>query len=157
MAKTNVVARWSTCAPYLLSALRIVAAFLFVQFGTAKLFAFPAALMPGGGTASLASLPGVAGVLETFGGALLLIGLFTRPVAFLVSGEMAFAYFIGHAPRGFWPVLNQGHPAVLFCFVWLYLSAAGAGPWSVDAVLRKRSPRGFSLLRADPRSEGARP
>jgi putative oxidoreductase len=140
MAKTNVVARWSTCAPYLLSALRIVAAFLFVQFGTAKLFAFPAALMPGGGTAPLGSLPGVAGVLETFGGALLLIGLFTRPVAFLVSGEMAFAYFIGHAPRSFWPVLNQGHPAVLFCFVWLYLSAAGAGPWSVDAVLRKRSP-----------------
>jgi putative oxidoreductase len=140
VAKTNVAARWSTCAPYLLSALRIVAAFLFVQFGTAKLFAFPAALMPGGGTAPLASLPGVAGVLETFGGALLLIGLFTRPVAFLVSGEMAFAYFIGHAPRGFWPVLNQGHPAVLFCFVWLYLSAAGAGPWSVDAVLRKRSP-----------------
>jgi len=140
MATTNVVARWSTCAPYLLSALRIVTAFLFMQFGTAKLFAFPAALMPGGGTAPLASLPGVAGVLETFGGALLLIGLFTRPVAFLLSGEMAFAYFIGHAPRGFWPVLNQGHPAVLFCFVWLYLSAAGAGPWSVDAVLRKRSP-----------------
>jgi len=140
MATTNVVARWSTCAPYLLSALRIVTAFLFMQFGTAKLFAFPAALMPGGGTAPLASLPGVAGVLETFGGALLLIGLFTRPAAFLVSGEMAFAYFIGHAPRGFWPVLNQGHPAVLFCFVWLYLSAAGAGPWSVDAVLRKRSP-----------------
>ena len=75
MATTNVVARWSTCAPYLLSALRIVTAFLFMQFGTAKLFAFPAALMPGGGTAPLASLPGVAGVLETFGGALLLIGL----------------------------------------------------------------------------------
>jgi putative oxidoreductase len=139
MEKENVVVRWSTCAPYLLSALRIVAAFLLVQFGTAKLFAFPAAILPGGGTASLASLPGFAGVLETFGGALLVIGLFTRPVAFLLSGEMAFAYFIGHAPRGFWPVLNNGHSVVLFCFVWLYLSTAGAGPWSLDARLRKRS------------------
>jgi putative oxidoreductase len=137
MDKENVVVRWSNCAPYLLSALRIVAAFLLVQFGTAKLFAFPAAILPGGGTASLASLPGVAGALETFGGALLFIGLFTRPVAFLLSGEMAFAYFIGHAARGFWPVLNNGHPVVLFCFVWLYLSAAGAGPWSLDARLRK--------------------
>ena len=137
MARTNVIARWSTCAPYLLSALRIVAAFLLVQFGTAKLFAFPAAIIPSGGTAPIASLAGVAGVLETFGGALLLIGLFTRPVAFLLSGEMAFAYFIAHAPRGFWPVLNQGHPAILFCFAWLYFSAAGAGPWSLDATLRK--------------------
>ncbi len=138
MNTKNVVVRWSTFAPYLLSALRIVTAFLLVQFGTAKLFAFPAAIMPGGGTASLASLPGVAGVLEAFGGALLLIGLFTRPVAFLLSGEMAFAYFIGHAPRGFWPVLNNGHPVVLFCFVWLYLSTAGGGPWSLDSSLRKR-------------------
>jgi putative oxidoreductase len=133
----NAAARWSTWAPYLLSVLRIIAAFLFIQFGTAKLFAFPAAVLPGGGTAPVASLPGVAGALEAFGGALLLLGLFTRPVAFLLSGEMAIAYFIGHAPRGFWPVLNQGHPAILFCFVWLYLSAAGAGPWSIDAM-RKR-------------------
>src|SRR5512142_1976159 len=134
MAIASPVARWSTWAQYLLSTLRIVAAFLFMQFGTAKLFAFPAALMPGGGTAPLASLPGVAGALEAFGGAFLLVGLFTRPVAFLLSGEMAVAYFIGHAPKGFWPVLNQGHPAVLFCFVWLYFSAAGAGPWSLDAL-----------------------
>lgn len=134
MATPSVVKRWSAWAPYLLSALRIVAAFLFMQFGTAKLFAFPAAIMPGGGTAPLASLAGVAGVLEAFGGALLLVGLFTRPVAFLLSGQMAVAYFIGHAPQGFWPVLNQGHPAVLFCFVWLYLSAAGPGPWSLDAL-----------------------
>jgi putative oxidoreductase len=138
VTRTNVVARWSSSAPQLLSTLRIVAAFLFVQFGTAKLFAFPAATLPGGGTAPIASLPGVAGVLETFGGALLLVGLFTRPVAFLLSGEMAFAYFMVHAPRGFWPVLNQGQAAILFCFVWLYVSAAGAGPWSVDAALRKR-------------------
>ncbi len=137
MVNKNVAVRWSAFAPYLLSALRIVAAFLLLQFGTAKLFAFPAAILPGG-TAPLASLPGVAGVLEAFGGALLLIGLFTRPVAFLLSGEMAFAYFIGHAPRGFWPVLNRGHVVVLLCFVWLYVSAAGAGPWSLDASLRKR-------------------
>lgn len=137
MTTPSAAGRWSTWAPYLLSTLRIVAAFLFIQFGTAKLFAFPAAVMPGGGTASLASLPGFAGVLEAFGGALLLLGLYTRPVAFLLSGEMAVAYFIGHAPQGFWPVLNQGHPAIMFCFVWLYVSAAGPGPWSLDA-LRKR-------------------
>ena len=132
MAK--VTARWVSWAPYLRSILRIVSAFLFMQFGTAKLFAFPAPLMPGGAVPPL-SLLGVAGILEAFGGALLLMGLFTRPVAFLLSGEMAAAYFTAHAPKGFWPVLNQGHPAVLFCFVWLYLSAAGAGPWSVDAAL----------------------
>jgi putative oxidoreductase len=73
-------------------------------------------------------------MLETFGGLLILLGWFTRPVAFLLSGEMAFAYFMGHAPQGFWPVLNQGHPAILFCFVYLYFSAAGAGPWSLDAA-----------------------
>jgi putative oxidoreductase len=133
MTAPNVVTKWSSRAPYLLSVLRIVAAFLFMQFGTAKVFAFPAAIMPGGGTAPLTSLAGVAGVIETFGGLFLLLGLFTRPVAFIVSGEMAFAYFLGHAPHGFWPVLNQGHPAILFCFTWLYLSAAGPGPWSLDA------------------------
>lgn len=137
MSNQTLTARWSTWAPYLLSVLRIIAAFLFMQFGTAKLFAFPGAIVPGGGTVPVASLAGVAGVLEAFGGALLLVGLFTRPVAFLLSGLMAFAYFIGHAPNGFWPVLNQGHPAILFCFVWLYLSAAGGGPWSLDAVRRR--------------------
>ncbi len=131
---TSIASRWINWAPYLRSVLRVIAAFLFIQFGTAKLFAFPAAVMPGGGTAPLASLPGIAGALEAFGGALLLVGFLTRPVAFLLSGEMAVAYFIGHAPHGFWPVLNQGHPAVLFCFVWLYLSAAGPGPLSIDAV-----------------------
>jgi putative oxidoreductase len=95
--------------------------------------------MPGGGTAPFGTLPWVAGALETFGGLFLLIGLFTRPVAFLLSGEMAFAYFMGHAPQGFWPVLNQGHPAVLFCFLFLYLSAAGAGPWSLDAMRKDRT------------------
>jgi putative oxidoreductase len=131
-------ARWRSWAPYLLSVTRIVGAFLFMQFGTAKLLALPAAVMPGGGTAPLASLPGVAGALEMVGGALLLVGLFTRPVAFLLSGEMAFAYFMGHAPQGFWPVLNQGSPAILFCFLWLYISSAGPGPWSLDAAWRGR-------------------
>jgi len=137
MNEPSIVSRWKSWAPEILSILRIIAAFLFMQVGTAKLFAFPAAVMPGGGTAPAWSLAWVAGVLETFGGALLLIGLWTRPVAFILSGEMAFAYFIGHAPRGLWPVLNEGSGAILFCFVFLYLSAAGPGPWSVDAALRR--------------------
>jgi putative oxidoreductase len=132
MSNTNFVTRWSSLAPYFLSTLRIIAAFLFMQYGTAKLFAYPAAVMPGGGTASLTSLPGVAGALEVVGGALLLVGLFTRPVAFLLSGEMAAAYFMGHAAKGFWPILNGGAPAVFFAFLWLYVSAAGPGPWSID-------------------------
>jgi len=121
-------------APRLRSVLRIVAAFVFIQYGTAKLFAFPGAIMPDGGTAPLASLAGVAGLLETVGGAFLLLGLFTGPVAFLLSGEMAVAYFYGHAPLGFWPVLNQGAPAVFYAFLFLYLAAAGPGPWSLDAL-----------------------
>jgi putative oxidoreductase len=133
---------WRSWTSYLLSVLRIVAAFLFMQFGTAKLFGFPAPIMPGGGTAPAGSLAWFASVLETFGGFLLLIGLFTRPVAFILSGEMAVAYFHGHAPQGFWPVLNQGAPAVLFCFIFLYFSAAGAGPWSLDAY-RERARTGL--------------
>jgi putative oxidoreductase len=134
----TAVERWRSWRPYLLSVLRIIAAFLFIQFGTAKLYGFPAPIMPGGGTAPFGSLAWWAGVFETYGGSLLLVGLYTRPVAFLLSGEMAIAYFKGHAPQGFWPVLNQGHPAVLFCFLFLYLSAAGPGPWSLDA-LRNRA------------------
>ena len=121
-------------APYLLSTLRIIIAFLFIQGGTAKLFAFPAAVMPGGGVAAPLSLAGIAGILETVGGALILLGLFTRPTAFVLSGLMACAYFIGHAGSGFWPVLNGGAPAVFYCFVFLYFSAAGAGPISLDAL-----------------------
>jgi putative oxidoreductase len=105
----TALSRWHTFAPYLLSILRISAAFVFIQFGTATLFAFPAAIMPDGSTVPVAPLIGVAAVLETFGGLLVLVGLFTRPVAFLLSGEMAVAYFIGHAPMGFWTVLNMGH------------------------------------------------
>lgn len=125
-------------APRLLSILRIVVAFMFIQVGSAKWFAFPAAVMPGGGTAAVGSLVWVAAVLEVVGGSLILLGLFTRPVAFILSGEMAFAYFMGHAPSGFWPVLNQGQPAVFYCFFFLYLSAAGPGPWSLDAMIARR-------------------
>jgi len=128
---------WAT---QLLSLLRIVLAFLFIQVGTAKLFALPAAVMPGGGTAAVGSLPWVAGVIEVIGGPLILLGLFTRPVAFVLAGEMAVAYFVGHAPMGhwLWPVLNMGQTAVIYCFLFLYISAAGPGPWSLDALLARR-------------------
>jgi putative oxidoreductase len=130
-----IPSRW---APYLLSVLRIVVAFLFIAHGTQKLIGWPA-LEPRPGV-PLMSLLGAASVIETFGGALMLLGLFTQPVAFILAGEMAAAYFISHAPRGFWPLLNRGEPPVFFCFTWLYFAAAGAGPWSLDA-LRKRWPR----------------
>jgi len=133
----SIGAKWSGLAPQLLSVLRIVAAFMFILSGTMKIFAFPAGVPPDGGTVPLASQMGVGGLLEVVGGFLLLIGLFTRPVAFLLSGEMAVAYFQFHHPQGFWPVMNGGIPAALYCFVWLYFSAAGAGPWSVDAMRGK--------------------
>jgi putative oxidoreductase len=133
----SVVSTWSSWAPELRSVLRIVAAFMFIQAGTMKLFAFPIGMPPDGSTASLMTQVGIGGVLEFVGGALLLLGLFTRPVAFLLSGEMAVAYFQFHAPQSFWTIVNQGQPAVLYCFVWLYLSAAGPGPWSLDALRRK--------------------
>lgn len=120
--------------PPLLSVLRIVAAFLFVEHGLQKWLAFP---VPGPSPTVLWSASGVAGVLELFGGALLLIGLYTRPVAFVLSGLMACAYFIAHASRDFWPIVNRGELAVLYCFVFLYLSAAGGGPWSVDRWIRR--------------------
>src|SRR5881296_1570377 len=133
MTAPNIVAKWSTWAPQLRSALRIVAAFMFILAGSVKLFAFPMGMPPNGSTAPLLSEFWFAGVLETFGGALLLLGLFTRPVAFLLSGEMAVAYFQVFASVGFWPIVNNGITPVLYCFVWLYFSAAGAGPWSLDA------------------------
>jgi putative oxidoreductase len=121
----------------LLSVLRIVAAFLFIAHGTQKLFGVPAAEPRD--PVALFSLVGVAGILETFGGVLLLVGLFTRPVAFLLAGEMAVAYFVRHAPQAFWPLLNRGELAVLYCFLYLYLAAVGGGPWSLDR-LRRRAP-----------------
>ena len=143
MNDSGLVSRWRSWAPYLLSILRIVTAFLFMQVGTAKLFALPAAVMPGGGTAEFGTLPWIAGFLEVFGGLFLLLGLFTRPVAFVLSGEMAFAYFLGHAPQGLWPILNQGTDAAFYAFLFLYFSAAGRGPWSLDALRSRR--RGLSI------------
>jgi len=120
----------------LLSMLRIVSAFVFMLHGTQKLFVWPTA--EPGQAVELVSLMGLAGILETFGGFLLLLGLFTRPVAFILAGEMAVAYLMAHFPQSFWPVLNRGEPAVLYCFIFLYLAVAGGGAWSVDAVLRRR-------------------
>lgn len=139
MSTPDLATRWRSWAPYLLSILRVLAAFLFIQYGSTKLLGIPAPVMPGGGTAPLTSLAGFAGALELIGGSLLLLGLFTRPVAFIVAGEMAVAYFMGHAPQGFWPVLNEGAPATLFCFIWLYISSAGPGPWSLDALFRRKT------------------
>lgn len=130
--------KWISLAPYFLSTLRIAAAFMFIQNGTMKLFAFPIGMPPDNGTAELFSQMGLAGILETFGGFLMLIGFFTRPVAFILSGMMAVAYFQGHAPMSFWTVENGGATAVLYCFLWLYFSAAGAGKWSIDAKLKRR-------------------
>jgi len=133
MTAPNVVAKWSSWAPRLLSTLRIITAFIFFQAGTMKLVAFPIGMPPNGATATPLSEFWIAGVLETVGGAFLLLGLFTRPVAFLLSGEMAVAYFQFFAPHGFWPIANNGALPAICCFIWLYISAAGAGPWSLDA------------------------
>jgi putative oxidoreductase len=119
-------------APYFLSVLRIITALLFIAHGTGKLLGFPAL----GFQAELFSLFGLAAILEIAGGILLFLGLFTRPVAFILSGEMAVAYFMAHAPQDFHPILNQGESAILFCFVFLYLVFAGPGPWSLDAARR---------------------
>jgi putative oxidoreductase len=127
-------ARWG---PHLLSVLRIVSAFLFMAHGTQKLFAWPVSEPQE--PAALLSLMGLAGVLEVFGGLLLLLGLFTRPVALLLAVEMAIAYFMAHAPRGFWPLLNKGELAALYCILFLYLAAVGAGPWSLDELRRRRA------------------
>ncbi|MEX1201124.1 MAG: DoxX family protein [Methylophaga sp.] len=127
----NFLAAWQ---PRVLSILRIVTAFLFMQHGAQKIFGFPAEQRY---PFDITSLSGVAGVLELFGGALLLIGLFTRPVAFLLSGLMAFAYFLVHAPQDFWPLNNGGELAALFSFVFLYLWTAGGGAWSVDNLIKR--------------------
>ena len=124
-----------TWSPQLLSLLRIVSAFLFMAHGTQKILGFP---VPPSFAVEPWSLSWVAGMLELVGGALLLVGLSTRLVAFVLSGLMAFAYFIAHAPQGFWPLVNRGELAALYCFVFLYLAAAGGGPWSVDHGWRVR-------------------
>ena len=125
-------------APRMLSVLRIVSALLFVQHGTQKVLNFPPAAEPQ--PFELMTLaPGLAGVLELGGGLLLLFGLFTRPVAFVLSGMMAVAYWMVHGPGSLYPILNGGDLAILFCFVFLYFVCAGAGPWSIDAMMRRRS------------------
>jgi putative oxidoreductase len=139
--------QWRSFAPYLWSIVRIVAGFLFIQYGTMKLFAFPVGMPPNNSTAPMFTQIWLAGVLELVGGGLVLIGLFTRPVAFVLSGEMAVAYFQGHAHTSFWVVVNQGTPAVLFCFLFLYMSSHGAGPWSVDALWHGRELRGRGATR----------
>ena len=133
MNDSHGIGGWAAAGPRLASVLRIVAALMFMLAGTTKLFAFPAGVPPNGGTVPLFSEAWIGGALECVGGALLLVGLFTRPVAFVLSGEMAVAYFQFHFPKGFWPSVNGGMSAALYCFVWLYFSAAGAGPWSLDA------------------------
>ena len=122
-------------APQLLSIFRIMFALLFIEHATAKLFHFPHAAMFDG--LPITSFPGIGGIIELVGGVLLAIGLFTPIVAFILSGEMAVAYFMVHAPQGFFPLLNMGEGAILYCFAFLYIAAAGPGPWSVDAMRSK--------------------
>jgi putative oxidoreductase len=126
-------------APRLLAALRIVSALLFLEHGLVKVLGFPAGAEPG--PQSLLSLFGIAGLIEAVGGVLLLIGLFTRPVAFLLAGEMAVGYFMVHAPASFYPAINGGDAAILFCFMFLYLAAAGPGAWSLDEMLADKAAR----------------
>ena len=119
--------------------LRVVAGLLFFQVGSMKLLGWFGG-MPGhpGSAAPLMSQMGIGGVLESFGGIAIMLGLLTRPVAFILSGEMAVAYWQFHAPNGAWPILNHGEPAVLFCFIFLYMAAQGGGDWSLDALLRRQ-------------------
>jgi|SRR5215510_5017826 len=133
MAKVD--SRWRQWAPRLLSILRIITAFMFMQHGAQKLFSLLGGIR--GGPPPFLSQTWIGGVLEFFGGLLILLGLFTRPVAFILSGMMAVAYFQAHAPRGFWTIQNSGELAALYCFVYLYLSAAGGGPWSLDSIWRR--------------------
>ena len=129
---TEALAAWT---PRALSVLRIVTGLLIIQHGMAKIIGFPA--VPAFAKLEPLSLIGAAGFIELIGGALLILGLLTRPAAFILAGEMAFAYFIGHYPKGFHPLINGGTLAALYCFTCLYLSTAGAGPWSVDASMKK--------------------
>jgi len=138
---TNLDRATATFQPYVLSLFRFITGLLLFQYGVAKLFKFPAGTMFD--KVELFSLIGAAGTLELVLGGLLVIGLFSRIVAFVLSGEMAFAYFIGHFPKGFFPLLNNGTGAILFCFACLYLVAAGPGPISIDAAMQKRRDQDF--------------
>ena len=129
------MAQTSSFEPYAVSLLRIVVGFTFSLHGWQKLFGLFGGV---GAPVRLASVLGAAGILETIGGALIFLGLFTRPVAFILCGEMAVAYFRQHAPHGFWPIKNGGELAVLYCFIFLLIASAGAGPWSLDRAIRKK-------------------
>ena len=122
-------------APRALSVLRIISGLMIIQHGMAKLLGFP--VVAQFANLNPMSLIGAAGFIELIGGALLIVGFLTQPVAFILSGEMAFAYFIAHAPKSFFPLINGGTLAIIFCFACLYLSTAGAGPWSVDAATKR--------------------
>lgn len=123
--------------PYMLSVLRIMSSLLLLQHGTAKIFGFPH--VDYFDNLEIFSLVGIAGMIEIVGGILLLIGFLTRPTAFILSGELAFAYFLGHASQGFFPILNGGELAVLYTFIFLYLAVAGSGKWGVDYVVHSKS------------------
>ncbi len=144
---TNLDSFYASWTPRLLSVLRIIAAFLFIAHGAQKLFGF---LAPEGATPPpIFSQMWVGGILEFFGGILLLLGLFTRPVAFILSGMMAVAYFQMHVPGGFWPLQNKGELAVLYCFLFLFLSVAGGGAWSFDRLFRRDEAAGFYATARD--------
>jgi putative oxidoreductase len=129
----------TTCRPWALSLLRIVIGLLFLEHGTSKYLSLPVTQMTG---ASPTTLSGFNGLIEIIGGVLIVLGLFTRPVAFVLAGDMAVAYFLAHAPREFYPLLNGGELAIVYCFVFLYIAAAGAGPLSIDHLLAgKARPR----------------
>jgi putative oxidoreductase len=128
----ETLAAWT---PRALSVLRIIMGLMIIQHGMAKILGFP--VVASFANLSPFSLIGAAGLIELIGGALLIVGLLTRPVAFIISGEMAFAYFMAHAPKDFYPLINGGTLAIMFCFTCLFLSTAGAGPWSVDAAMKR--------------------
>ena len=130
----NLDSFYTIWTPRLLSVLRLITGFLFIAHGAQKLFNYPAS--PNGGVV-ITSFMGLAGILEFGGGLMILLGLFTRPVAFLLSGQMAVAYFMVHAPQGFLPLVNRGETAVLYCFIFLFLAVAGGGTWSLDHLLRR--------------------
>jgi putative oxidoreductase len=124
-------------SPYLYAILRIVVGFLFACHGAQKLFGVLGGLGPSGESAPLLSLMGLAGVIELFGGLCIILGWLTASVAFIASGEMAAAYFMGHYPRGLWPIQNKGEPTVLLCFIFLYIASVGSGVWSIDRAFGK--------------------
>lgn len=130
-----MIERLAAWAPRALSVLRIVTGLMIIEHGMAKLIGFPA--VPAFAKLNPMSLLGAAGFIELIGGALLILGFYTQPAAFILSGEMAFAYFIAHAPKSFYPLVNGGTLAIMYCFTCLYLSTAGAGPWSVDAAVKR--------------------